>query len=82
MSVRVKKEKRKPLAVKKGDTIILSDKAVELLAATPPSECWICDEILRNLKGTDEGYAVSLEWLRAQGFEEHLKQVVGDWDEE
>jgi len=55
---------------------------VELIASTPPSECWICDYIFSNIYRDDEGYYIKVSWLKEQddGIIEHLKQLIGDFD--
>ena len=51
----------------------LTQNEIFMIASTPSTECWICDEIINHIVGgeIDDG------WLNENGFRDHLRQVIG-----
>jgi ssDNA-binding Zn-finger/Zn-ribbon topoisomerase 1 len=63
----------------KKDYVILTEENIKWISATPPTECWICDDILKHSIYMGKGKnAISKKYLKDEGFEEHLAQIVGE----
>jgi len=62
--------------VEESDKLRITKYERELIASTPPHECWVCDRIVNNIYKDEKGYYIKKSWLRNMGWKEHLEQIL------
>ena len=67
------------MAYLKGKHVYMNKAEFDRICLTNPNTCFICNEIVNQAFKTAVGYAIRLEWLEANEYTEHLKQMIGDW---
>ncbi len=60
------------------EKVYITKKENNLIASTPSNECWICDDIINNVKKDKNGKLyIDLDYLEKNDFVEHLEQTIG-----
>lgn len=58
------------------ERIYITEKELNLIASTPPKECWICDELIKNTFTTKDGRRYLRYSQMDDSFIEHLEQII------
>lgn len=61
------------------ERIYITEAERQLIAQTPPKECWICDVIINSILKDEQGnYYIPDSVLEDEGMVEHLEQIIKD----